>query len=167
MPAFEAARRRGPHGWGVWADGTAVKGLGVPRELPTGEIVLTHARMASDGLYDDVSRLQPVSRRNLTMVYNGVCPAYDTTYESDTVQLLGSIAERGGMWITTAALHELLQDVGADRYALAFTDGRQVVLARRGLPLWLVVGDGWKVWSSVNWRSDALSLQDGATVVLS
>ena len=131
------AARRGPHGFGISSlneDVHKTVRYMSKHDTPPGPVLLGHCRMATDGCYWDRTRLQPLRGPHLAIAHNGVVPSLQGGEKSDTAMMLDMLeAERDAC--LSVRLRRVLKKLDLKRYALALTDWREVILARKGLPL--------------------------------
>ena len=145
-------------GFGGYAGVRSDCGLGAGPEVD-GD-VLRHCRMATDAEYEDPTRIQPILRGDLGIAHNGVMRCFDTVAQSDTATFLDTLVSRSGD--LSARFLAALGDVSEDpRYAIALTDWNQVLLARRGLPLWT----DRKRWCSLPFRGATMVPEDELVIL--
>ena len=172
----QLASRRGPDCCGLWIDGDLWRGYHTKKgyewqsvtrnitvrdanyHLPFGprRILLGHFRLAT-GLPSTQVETQPLVLGNLALTHNGAVENYSALVEEHQPHLRTSIDSELLLWLIHRADGSLEQRLRAAlelahmgaAWALALTDGAELILVNRNLNLYALEKDGSLYWCSV------------------
>lgn len=145
------AGKRGPYAYGLlWIQDGEIKlhktvgsirhQLSSLYSAEASHLIMGHARLATSGSFRKLENNHPIGRDGIYVAHNGIVrTAYDSTQQqtdTDSEIIASQITSLEGE--LTDRVSTVIAQLELAPFALAVTDGQQVILARDGQPLYVL-----------------------------